>query len=81
MRLKLNTTDDFYDYCVGGELNRLSVLAFHMALNEVPRKPMVVSAVAVALSLGTGLQKAVAHMRQCCDYADKNGPSLWNELV
>lgn len=59
----------------------MALLAFHLALVERPWSPVVVSAVALAMSLATGLEKAMNHLQKSCEGVDKNGKYLWRDQL
>lgn len=57
----------------------VAILAFHLALVERPWSLTVGPTVALALSFGTGLEKAITQVQKLCDAVDKNGKHLWND--
>lgn len=63
--------------CLDGD--RVAILAFHLALVERPWSLTVGPTVALALSFGTGLEKAITQVQKLCDAVDKNGKHLWND--
>jgi hypothetical protein len=66
-------------YCLGG--NRVALLAFHLALVERPWSPVVVSTVALAMSLATGLKKGMTQLQKSCENVDKDGNYLWRDQL
>ncbi|KAG0570754.1 hypothetical protein KC19_6G185100 [Ceratodon purpureus] len=59
----------------------VALLAFHLALVEKPWSPVVVSTVALAMSLATGLEKALNHLQKSCEDVDKSGKYLWRDQL
>lgn len=60
---------------------RVALLAFHLALVERPWSPVVVSTVALALSLATGLEKALVYLQKSCEDVNSNGKYLWRDQL
>lgn len=63
-------------YCM---VNRVAVLAFHLALIQRPRRPVVVAAVAFAMYYATGFRKALVKARKLHEASERT--SIWGELA
>jgi hypothetical protein len=57
----------------------VAVLAFHLALIERPRRPVVVAAVAFAMYYATGFRKALVKARKLHEASERT--SIWGELA
>lgn len=64
--------------CLGGD--RVALLAFHLAMIERPMRPVVVSAVALAVYYGSNLHRALANGRKLCAMSDSETTSISDEL-
>jgi len=59
----------------------VALLAFHLASVEKPWSPVAVSAVALALSLATGLKKALVYLKKSCENVDSSGKYFWRDQL
>lgn len=59
----------------------MALLAFHLALVDRPWSPVVASTVALALSLATGLERALVYLKKSCEDVGDDGKYLWREQL